>query len=601
MANIKSSERRKLIGDIAKTYDVPEELASSLLPPSIKKATYKSPLKHSGNIYADEEHIPLYFKSRDSDITPTVFTLWRIPNLLPAVLTNSFVISKLENGADLMLPGTIPPFDKRCTKGALVGIVDYEAPLVVRAIGVCELDLTKFTSTNNRTGVAVRILHHYGDELKKICKKPLAVPNNDAISVLLQAQVAKDEEAHNDQEATEENKALNEEVTALTNEAERIAIDNTHHHAEVEETGTQQSVTPKMEEDNQPEEVQTLQTGDIDYLFKRAFLMTLHQGQVETPVSASQFMSNYVLKNLPSVTESLEHLLVMKKTSWKKSTKFFKEMEKAKYLKLKGKDENLTVLEVANKDNNDEIKNFVPHKIKKAAGSNGSINTQNNNAGSGSNKIANKLNILTLYKPNSKIREFFSMIEEDYNYYYNGKEIAELMNKYISKKDLVNPRNKRTVVLDDLLTNLLITNRDQGRVFPRDKIVPHFLKYFTECYKILGSDESPDEVDLLQDPPIKGSVPKIKIISEYKLGRKIITRTSNFENYNIVTPNELAQYLKLKCSGSTTIGSCKENPKLQEVTVQGPHISTVTKFFTEHGVSPLYIESADRTKSKKKR
>lgn len=50
---------------------------------------------------------------------PTVYTLWNNPGIVPLLYTPSFVIEKLQGGADLMTPGLQrgPPFPKKATKG----------------------------------------------------------------------------------------------------------------------------------------------------------------------------------------------------------------------------------------------------------------------------------------------------------------------------------------------------------------------------------------------------------------------------------------------------------------------------------------------------
>ncbi|GMM38416.1 Tma64 protein [Saccharomycopsis crataegensis] len=597
LANIKSSQRRKLGNDVAETYRVAEPLKPVLAPSSVKSATYKSPLGHSGTIFTDEESIPIYFKTKDSVLMPTVYTLWRVPGVLPVVLTNSYVIKKIEGGANLMLPGTIPPFDPRCVAGSVVGIASYEEPLVIMAVGTCQLNLTEHTSVQGKSGIAVNVLHYYGDHLSHVSKKNIRPPTNEDLEQVV--------ESLNSVESDESQLVEGTESLALD-----AQVDNETSEEVPESDATVDDNSKKVEEDNElsnnkPEEVGTLSTTDIDYLFKRAFLMTLYQEEVKPPVSATTFVSNFLLKNLPYVPSSLEHVVVMKKTSWKKSAKFFKEMEKAKYLKLKGKDDNLTIIEVVKRSTNEEVRNFVPHKIKKPGNKTQNTSTP---AASGSAPVQSKstkgnskLNIIILHKPNSKSRPFFDNLQEDFNHYYSPKDLTTLMNAYIAKNKLVNPKNKKMIILNDFLNDLINGGNPNSRALSRDKIVPAFLKYFTQCYKILPGNVSLDTINLADEPPIKGTVPKIQIVSEYKLGRKIITRTSNFEKFGVVTPDALAQYLRVKCSGSTTIGTCKENPKLAEVTVQGPHIKIVTEFFMDKGISASYIESTDKTKSNKKR
>lgn len=67
--------------------------------------------------------------------TRIVYTLWHNPGIVPLLFTPSFVVEKLQGGADLMTPGLQrgPPFPKMATKGMsiedsrpIVGCIDIE-------------------------------------------------------------------------------------------------------------------------------------------------------------------------------------------------------------------------------------------------------------------------------------------------------------------------------------------------------------------------------------------------------------------------------------------------------------------------------------------
>lgn len=96
----------------------------------------------------------------------------KYPSILPTIKTHPHVLGVLAKGADLMLPGTIPPFDPRAIKGAIVGVVSHDEPEKITAIGHCNLNLTQFDNVVGRSGVAVEIVHHLHDTLleKRILK-----------------------------------------------------------------------------------------------------------------------------------------------------------------------------------------------------------------------------------------------------------------------------------------------------------------------------------------------------------------------------------------------------------------------------------------------
>lgn len=51
---------------------------------------------------------PLIFYVRGT-VFPTIYLLWKYPSIIPAFTTHSQVLQFLTSGADLMLPGVIPP------------------------------------------------------------------------------------------------------------------------------------------------------------------------------------------------------------------------------------------------------------------------------------------------------------------------------------------------------------------------------------------------------------------------------------------------------------------------------------------------------------
>merc|ERR1719188_1014520 len=118
---------------------------------------------------------PLFFeldKERGA-IFPTVYALWRHPDLLPSFPTWPPVAKKLANGADLMLPGVVVDRElglkaynlggARLRKGDLlqVNLVTNRAAL---AVGTAALSSEDMYMAGGR-GRGVRILHCYGDQL----------------------------------------------------------------------------------------------------------------------------------------------------------------------------------------------------------------------------------------------------------------------------------------------------------------------------------------------------------------------------------------------------------------------------------------------------
>lgn len=552
-ANIKSSERRKLLLSICSDYklnqdELDKELLTKLLPVNTKHASFKSVQGFSGSIYCDENETPTWFKSRDSKLYPSLFTCWKCPFVVPLVKTHPHVIEVLVRGANLMLPGTIPPFDSRATKGTVVGVVDSQHPTVVKAIGICNEDLTKYDRVIGTTGTAVEIVHTIDDELYKLNKYvDIAIPENLEI-------------ATNEPEVTEPEQSVEDQI---------------------EKEDKKEDKKEDLEHDvvsDLAEVVSTLTVEEVDNFFLRSLIQSIKTETIELPVSASSFMSSYIYKNLPVIDSSYCNV---KKTSWKKTSKFLKSMDKLGYLQVKGKDDDLLVVKLMEKTN-PTIENFVTHKPMGSLVSSNKEPTQS--------KKAHELTILSLYKPaGNKLRAFFNKLNVDVDPYYTSQELKKLFDQYIKITELVNVKNPKTIRIDDVLNK--ITNLGPEAT-PRDRVFKAFLGSFTQLFQVNKPGETNGDIH-------KGEPPKIKVITEMKIGRKIVTRVLNFEEYYI-KPHVLSNELKVKCSGSTTISPCVQNPKITEVMVQGPHGKLIIELLKEKGVPISFIDFEDKVKKKKR-
>jgi translation initiation factor 2D len=347
---------------------------------------------------------------------------------------------------------------------------------------------------------------------------------------------------------------------------------------EPKEVVTEQETTEDSKDEPAEESEEQLTTEDIDNFFKRSLMQTLTQSKLQPPLPSSQFM-HLINSNLITSHPSIQ----IKKTSWKKSAKFLKAMEKSKFLKLKGKDDDLTIVSISNTTNNEELKNFVPYKVKKSQPSQQQPTPP---------KGSDTLTLTNYYKPTAPLRPIFNELDLDFISNFNTKsDVKDILNAYITKQNLVNPTNKKLILINGALSKLT-----KDAALGRDKLLPLFLSKFTEYYKLTtpGSDDN-------NSPPVKGSLPQVEIITETKIGRKLITRISKVEYFNIDIET-FANELKVKCSGSTTIKPKVENPKFSEISVQGPHFKIVNELLTgKYGLNANWISFNDKSKSKKKR
>lgn len=560
-ANIKSSERRNLLAEVCKEYDITKDKLTkedelALVPSTIKQASYQSIQGHKGTIYYDASECPVWFKPRDHPVYPTLFTLWRAAYLLPIVLTNSHVIGKLTNHANLMLPGCIPPFDLRMTKGTLVGVSSYEKPSVIFAIGHCSLNLTQFDNVVGRLGTAVTIIHSFDDELFKLNENDFEVPE----FVETTQPGAIEEEGNEETGETEDNEEAPGDVQA------------------------QEEVTEAVETNEDPvdelaETVLELSVEDTDNMFVRSFIQSVKNNKMELPISASKFMADYILKNFPRTDPKFCNI---KKTSWKKTAKYLKALEKLKYLSLKGKGDDVSVVAIT--IDPQIVANFVTHKTMEDGKGSGATPSKKD--------LDNKMSVVHLYKPTNKSRLIFNKLDQNYNALYTKAELKLILNEYVKVSQLTNKANPKTVNPDSALLSIC----GGLDTVPRDKLLTLFINSFSPNYAVLKPKEEFNPGVAVH----KGEPPKIKILTQTVLGRKKTTSVTNFEKYHIKASN-LAEDLKNLCSGSTSVGPSVHNPSLTEVMVQGPHGTSITEYLKKKGIPVAFIDFEDKSKGKKRR
>uniref|UniRef100_A0A672HXQ9 Uncharacterized protein n=1 Tax=Salarias fasciatus TaxID=181472 RepID=A0A672HXQ9_SALFA len=138
---IKGSDRRKLKADITAAFPTLSADELSELIPNKEELNVVKIYAHKGDavtLYVLHKN-PLFFEV-EKRLYPTVYLLWRYPDLLPTFRTWSPVLQKLIGGADLMLPGVVVPPGglPDVKKGACcaVTVVNNRAPVAVGTAAV---------------------------------------------------------------------------------------------------------------------------------------------------------------------------------------------------------------------------------------------------------------------------------------------------------------------------------------------------------------------------------------------------------------------------------------------------------------------------------
>ena len=115
-SQMKNSDKKKFKAEIRKKFSylsdpsVDEDALNDLLPNKGEIIVTKIETFDGDSVllYQKDKNLTLFFELiKDKIIFPSLWTLWQYPQMLPTLTTSSVVLSRLANGADLMLPGVI--------------------------------------------------------------------------------------------------------------------------------------------------------------------------------------------------------------------------------------------------------------------------------------------------------------------------------------------------------------------------------------------------------------------------------------------------------------------------------------------------------------
>lgn len=603
-SNIKSSEKRKL----QQTLDA--EMEGLKIPNKLSKAIFNTKDVNKATIYFDAEtKDPVLFQFRDNKtVIPTLHTLWASVSPcsneligLPFIRTHAAVVDRLINGANLMIRGCHGPYMNGLRNGAIVAVIDYKRPKVAVAIGICKMDLEGLTDDNvPESGVAVEIYTAIGDKLSFLGRNMEDVlaeageRENWADKTIAHEQSSKNEETVEDMAERINELSLDKEneITLNTEVKTDSLVDSSDEYQTDYEDGDTEVEEEEEEDDDDEEEAYVMTTEDIDEMFRRSIMYTLSQDTLELPISATQFMSSHILSNLPQVDPEVVN---MKKTSWRKTTKFLKSMEKEGFLKLKGKDDKLTVTNTLPKSD-PRIANFVPYRIKREVKI-----TDKNEA---STTDAKPLLVNTYFKPKNSAIMLFNSLGDDFDAYYTEQDLKRLVQKYVQlNPSIVSAENSKMIIPDSVLQLLKIKEPImRADLFKCVKL--NFDLYYS-IYRE-GDENSEDILVRKRLVPKRGKLPEISILVEnLKVGRKVATRICGVENF-YVDVETFARSLKVKCSGSTVVLDGKEPKDPKIISVQGSHSETAAQILHKEWGVPLKVcgmedKSRKRYKKKKKR
>jgi len=482
--------------------------------------------------------------------------------MLSHLHTPSFVIEKLSEGADLMIPGVLetPEDLPGISKGDLIAIsvIGSNIPLVVGTMAVPPSSLGR-----GMKGKAALVLHVWQDTLWEMgskCDPPAEGPEVSTNTEDVLAQLATTSLI--DAKAGEEPEEAGRPV--------------------VQEAGVENEVTAgPSEEKTTPQEVDSI----IRLALVHAIATTLSKLPSSSfPILGTNLYAVHILPSRPSTSPPDADI---KHSSYKKLAKFLKSAEKDGLIKTKDvKGETwLTSVNAAHPDvgQHKGYKSIADAEKKDAKRKDQEKQLAEKNRKDG-------IAIVELYKPHGASMALFDAVKQSTDELYNTVEVRTTLLEYVKEHSLVHPREQGFIVLDELLQDVLLKKGEELEFMRREDALDR-LKSKMQAWHSIPLKEG--------DPPVirKGQLAPISTVAKARQGRRVITLVTHFEPYGI-DADELAEALRKACASATSVTPLPGKNTGSEVLVQGNQLKVISDLLMDRGIPKKWIHAEDTTGKK---
>nr|KYP43724.1 Ligatin [Cajanus cajan] len=587
---LSGADRKKLRRSIKDKFQrASDSDLDALLPPKAEITVSK--FQNRVHVYSVEGGFPMFFDvdGRGSDIFPTVYALWMVPELLPVFVLKGGEVSRFViGGADLMFPGiTVPPEGLPSFVAGepwAVKVPGNPAPIAVGSTTMSSAEALKA----GLRGKALRITHYYRDLLWQESAEGRHVPNagffEDVVyedPSLLPAshdsdltEVAGGDGAEESQDVNELQPDSTSTLTAPNDNEDDTAAEVTEGVSDLKLTDTATA--------SDPNDQHTLSTADIDSLLDKCLLQALHTTvkDKDLPMPGSTLWSNHVLPCRPSGIT-----LDIKKSSYKKLSKWLQAKSTSGWISVKEDKHKKEVMLFSVNRNHADYSSFKPEKRRVEKSEQPSVQSANEIHSS------KTLEVVEIYKPSVHVNSIFSSVGADTGKLFSASEATEIVFKYVEKENLVKPTNKSIVILDAILCDALFKGAiKKGTTYPTEihkkDLGSTFVSRMQPHHVVTRGNESVVR---------KGALKTIQLLTERRQGNKKVTKLSGMETF-LIDAEALASELQKKFACSTTVAELP-GKKGQEVLVQGGVIDDLARHLIEqYGVPKRYIEVLDKTK-----
>lgn len=447
---------------------------------------------------------------------------------------------------------------------AAVNLTSNRSAVAVGMMAKSSADL--FMSGN--AGVAVNVLHVFGDKLWGL--EPavtLQVPNSGAIikpptmdefPALGEAPRAKKEAPiHQNSEA----KAPIASETQLETDMQNVNIS--------QDNGEQPTDGQEDEADEAAESVES-----PDDKLKRAFLIAIKKMGKKPPIPllTSNFYRNHILE--------ADSAIDIKKTSYKKMSKFLQDMASYNYLTVKEEPKGVEKIVAFNITHPDVVNTILN------VSDGGGPQSQSSSGGLFVTEMKE------LYTVGNETMKFFNIFDVKCGERIEPAQVKKYVKDYVCNNKLQDPANIRQIHVDEMLRDVC-QFEESNKIVPFDVILASITDRMDHSFGMRNRNEL----------KTSGKQASIKMTLATRCGNKKVTLIDGMELFGIRLP-EFAQQCKIGVAASTSIirPDCPANQNKGQLMVQGNQIRFVFKLLTEtYKIPPKFITGLDLAKKEKKK
>ncbi|XP_008821510.1 eukaryotic translation initiation factor 2D isoform X2 [Nannospalax galili] len=545
---IKGSDRRKLRADVTVAFPTLGTDQVSKLIPGKEELNVVKLYAHKGDavtVYMSGGN-PILFEL-EKNLYPTVYTLWSYPDLLPAFTTWPLVLEKLVRGADLMLPGlVVPPAGlPQVQKGDLcaIALVGNRAPVAVAVAAMSTAQML----TSGLKGRGFSVLHtyqdhlwHSGDKSSPPAIAPLAVDSTD----------------------------LNEEKVdlALHGDLRSLSLEGKEENGKVHQVFGEHSF-PEASEDTSSRAVsqdsldsKPLQE-QMDELLQQCFLHALKSRvkKADLPLLTSTLLGSHMFSCCPEGQQ-----LDIKKSSYKKLSKFLQHMQQEQIVQVKELNKGVESIVAVNWKHPRITSFIIPEP---------SPTSQTIQEGSREQPY-HPPDIKFFYCVPANMTQLFQESGHKKGSTLEGSEVRVIIIDYVKRNNLVDANNKNLVKLDPVLCDCILEKNEQHTVMklPWDNLLTRCLENLQPAYQVTFPG---------QEPIVKkGKICPIDITLEQRTYNKKVTVVRNLETYGL-DPCSVADILQQRCQASTIVTPAPGAKDSLQVQIQGNQIHHLGQLLLE--------------------